>query len=384
MRINVAQWVNTELKRLEQQHRRRWVVTTEPSEHRSSGARQGREMVLFSTNDYLGLANDPRVVAGAQNALNERGMGTRSASLISGYSELHESLENELAQLKDQEAALVMSSGYQANVGLLSAIGTDETIIFSDALNHASIIDGCRLSKAQVQVYRHRDMDHLEDLLKRCSARRRVVVTDEVFSMDGHRAPLVELAALRARYGFILITDSAHSTGIYGNDGAGLCDAAGVTESVDFQVGTLSKSLGSHGGFVACSSKGRDWLLNTARAYIFSTALPVPCVGAALAAIDVMRTDPAPNRRLWTHITALTKALRRPPTGPIVPFIIGQESATMDAAAHLQASGLHVPAIRPPTVPPDTCRLRLSLSAAHTRADIERLIKALQESPAWT
>ena len=319
-----------------------------------------------------------------KKALRERGMGIRSASLISGYSELHDALENEIAQLKGQEAALVMSSGYQANVGLLSAIGTADTTIFSDALNHASVIDGCRLSKARVQIYRHRDMEHLEGLLKRCKAKRRVVVTDEVFSMDGHRAPLVQLTALRARYGFILITDSAHSTGIYGNDGAGLCDAAGVADAVDFQVGTLSKSLGSHGGFVACSSKARDWLLNTARAYIFSTALPVPCVGAALAAVKVMRTDPGPNQTLWTHITTLTKALRRPPTGPIIPIIIGQESATLEAASRLQEGGLHVPAIRPPTVPPDTCRLRLSLSAAHTKADIQHLIKALQESPAWT
>ncbi|MEE2756301.1 MAG: aminotransferase class I/II-fold pyridoxal phosphate-dependent enzyme, partial [Myxococcota bacterium] len=234
---------------------------------------------------------------------------------------------------------------------------------------------------SETKVFKHRDMNHLESLLKAESRSRKIVVTDEVFSMDGVRAPLVELAALKAKYPFILVTDSAHSTGIYGDFGSGLVNAAGVTDDVDFQVGTLSKALASHGGFVSCSERNRAWLLNSARAFIFSTALPVPNVVAATAAIEIMGNDEDVRARLWNRITELAKLMRQAPTGPIFPVIVGDEATVLKQAASLYAKGFHVPAIRPPTVPEGTCRLRITLSAAHQRSEINALYKAMVANP---
>ena len=369
-------WLETSLDALRKQNRLRSLtplhrITTIQSKS------NGGQLRLFSSNDYLGLSNHSKVIEAVETAVKNGGMGARGASLICGYAPAHEALEAKLASLKQAESALLMPSGYQANVGLLSALGCAETTIFSDALNHASIIDGCRLSRAKIQIYQHRDLEDLEQKLKACTGQKKVVVTDEVFSMDGHRAPLVQLARLRERYGFIWVTDSAHSTGIYGHQGAGLAEAAGVADQIDFQVGTLSKTFGSQGGFVACTKPAREWLLNSARSFIFSTALPTPIVAAASAAYEVMTTDSEVHIRLWDRVTQLAKALRRPPTGPIFPIIIGTESAVLAAADHLHQAGFHVPAIRPPTVADGTCRLRITVSAAHSKTDVEALLDAM-------
>ena len=367
---------------------------------------EGRTVRLFSSNDYLGLSTHREVRRALADAAREHGVGPRGAALICGFTDVHEALEDALATLKGTEAALVFPTGYQANVGLLSALGTAETTLFSDALNHASIIDGCRLARARVKVYRHRDLDDLEAQL-RATDGPKIVVTDEVFSMDGVGAPLAELAALKARYGFTLVTDSAHSTLVYGPRGAGWAAACGVADAVDFQVGTLSKAVGAHGGFVACSGRHREWLLNTGRAFIFSTALPLPLAAAARAALEVAAAEPSLRTRLWSHAERVWGALSGDPAlgtpapdasveaaansapdpdgavgldrGPIVPVILGAESTAVAASARLLEAGFHVPAIRPPTVPEGTCRLRIALSAAHAMPDVDALVTALRE-----
>ena len=373
----MKRWLDEALSRLQDENRCRTLHAIE----RIDGVqvrRGNRTLRLFSSNDYLGLSWHPQVRAAAAQAAQQFGMGPRGAALICGYTTAHEALEFELAKMKGCEAALLMPSGYQANVGLLSALGGEDATIFSDALNHASIIDGCRLSKAKVVVYAHCDLNDLEQKLKVCDSKRRIVVTDEVFSMDGDRAPLVQLANLRDRYGFIWVTDSAHSTGVYGHRGAGLPEAAGVTSEIDFQVGTLSKALGAQGGFVATSTKARDWLLNSARAFVFSTALPGPVIAAAHTALSTMTNDQGIHDDLWNRVTQLAKWLRIPPTGPIFPIILGSETRALQAATALDAAGFHVPAIRPPTVPEGTCRLRVTVSAAHASSDVSALIKALE------
>ncbi len=220
---------------------------------------EGRTIRLFSSNDYLGLSAHPAVRRALADAAERHGVGPRGAALICGFTDAHRALEETLARLKGTEAALVFPTGYQANLALLSALGTADTTLFSDALNHASIIDGCRLSRASVKIYRHRDLNHLERQLRETEGRK-IVVTDEIFSMDGVGAPMSGIAALKARYDFTLVTDSAHSTLVYGPNGAGWAAACGISDAVDFQVGTLSKAVGGHGGFVACSRAHREWL----------------------------------------------------------------------------------------------------------------------------
>jgi len=337
----------------------------------------GRTVRLFSSNDYLGLSAHPEVRRAAAEAASTHGMGPRGASLICGHTPLHDALESALASLKGTEAALLFPTGYQANVGLLSAIADEETTIFSDALNHASIIDGCRLSRAQVVVFEHNHVADLAEKLSACQSRRRVVVNEEIFSMDGDAAPLREIAQLKEEQGFTWVTDSAHSTLVYGPNGGGVAEHVGVTNLIDYQVGTMSKALGTQGGFVATSAAQRAWLLNNARSFIFSTALAVPLVAAAIAAIDAAR-DGVLKARLWAHVERLGRALGRELEGPIVPVIVGSEAKALARAAQLLNAGIHAPAIRPPTVPPNTCRIRITLSAAHSEEDLDSLIAAVR------
>lgn len=337
---------------------------------------EGRELVLFSSNDYLGLSQHPDVRAAAARAALERGMGTRGSALICGYTDQHQALEAELAALKGAESALLFPTGFQANLGVLSAIGT-EGEIFSDALNHASIIDGCRLARAVVRVYPHNDLDALASLLEASTARRKVIVTDGLFSMDGDVARLQDLVVLKNRHGAHLVVDEAHSTLLYGPTGAGLAEAAGVADQIDFQIGTLSKAIGAQGGFVACSATRRSWLLNVARSYIFSTALPAPVVAAARAALQTA-SDGVLRAQLWQRVAQLSTALNRSLVSPIVPILLYHEDAAVAASHALLEAGFHVTPIRPPTVPPGTCRLRVALSAAHSPADIDALALALQ------
>ena len=365
-----------------------------------------RALVGFAGNDYLGLAGHPDVRRAAAAAAARFGMGSRGSPLVCGHSTLHERLERELAALKGAEAAALFPSGFAANTGVLAALaGRPDAAVFSDALNHASIVDGCRLAArggADVRVFRHLDLADLERRLEGCDRPLKLVVTDSVFSMDGDLADLRGLAQLRARHGFLLMVDDAHGTLVLGGGaGGGAAQAAGVESDVDLAVGTLSKAFGAQGGFVACSALLKRLLVSRARPYIFSTALPLPSVAAALAALGVARREgPARRARLARNVRVLREALGTlAPEGalgnagagagggalewrdsPIVPVVVGSEETALSAAAGLRARGFHVPAIRPPTVAPGTCRLRVTLSAAHSEGEVRALAEALRDA----
>jgi 8-amino-7-oxononanoate synthase len=324
------------------------------------------EVVSFASNDYLGLSTHPAVVSAAQDAAGRWGAGAGSARLIVGSRPVHAELEAALAAWKDCEAALLFPTGFAANLSVLSVVGVAGVTILSDELNHASIIDGCRLARARVQVYRHRDLDHLSALLAETT--RAVVVTDTVFSMDGDVADVAALAETCARNRALLVIDEAHA--VLGPD----CDLQGVEV---LRVGTLSKFLGSLGGFVAGSRPLVELLVNRARPFIFTTA-PTPAdAAAALTALRIFRSDvgAALRGRLRAHVDRL----RPGHPSPIVPVVLGEEEAAVAAARALLAHGIHVPAIRPPTVPPGTSRLRVTLSAAHSDDQVTALLGALHE-----
>jgi 8-amino-7-oxononanoate synthase len=326
----------------------------------------GAPVVSFASNDYLGLSRHRAVVDAAHDALERYGAGSGSARLITGSRRVHDELEGELAAWKGQARALLFPTGFAANLGVLSALGGGDVTICSDELNHASIIDGCRLSRARVEVYRHGDLDHLAKLLG--DATRAVVVTDTVFSMDGDVADVEAIAATCAAHGALLVLDEAHA--VLGPD----VDVDGVDV---LRVGTLSKTLGSLGGFVAGPAPLVELLCNRARPFIFTTA-PTPAdTAAALAALRVLRSDD--GDALVARLRANVDRVRAGHPSPIIPIVLGDEDRALAASAALLATGLLVPAIRPPTVPPSTSRLRVTLSAAHTDADIDRLLVALAE-----
>lgn len=339
-------------------------------------------LINFSSNDYLGLANDPELKAIAAQAVTAHGIGSGASRLVTGDSSSHRALEKAVAQFEGTEAALVFNSGYAANVGLLSTLVGEGDVLFSDALNHASLIDGARLSRAKVVVYPHRDLAALEVLLAKHPGRRALVVTDAVFSMDGDRAPLKELAALCAQSGAALMVDEAHSTGVCGPNGAGLCEELGL--SPEIRMGTLSKALGGFGAYVACSAEVRQWLFNRARSLVFSTSLPPGVCAAGTAAIARVRRDSALRERLWTNIRFFAAGLARlglpsHTDSAIFPVVVGGPEEAVALSRKLREKGLLVKAIRPPTVPEGTSRLRFALAAGHTEEHLDRALTALQE-----
>ncbi len=338
--------------------------------------------ILFSSNDYLGLSNHPRIIQRVEDALRTYGMGPRGSPLICGYTHLHQRLEQSIATWKGTDAALLCPTGFAANLAVMAALADEHTTIFSDALNHASIIDGCTLAKrrgASLTIYSHADADHLHRLLRDLPhGRRALVVTDSVFSMDGDLAPLPQIAEVCQHHGALLVIDGAHGSFVHGPRGAGLAAAWDLTDAVDLHVGTLSKGAGALGGFIATSHEIKSLLLNLGRSYIYSTAPPIPVVAAAQAAIALISDDDGPRTRLWSHIDRLQHTLETSLHSPIVPLILGPEDKALTAADLLAKRGLDVTAIRPPTVPEGTSRLRITLSAAHTDDDISRLIDAVE------
>jgi 8-amino-7-oxononanoate synthase len=363
-----------------------WLADAPPPPPGAPAAAAGplRQLTLFSLNDYLGLATHPAVRGAWAAAGAAYGAGPRSSALVGGHTAVHAELAAALADLKGAEAALLAPTGYAANLATLgTAAAGANTAIFSDALNHASIVDGARLAAragATVHVYRHNDLAHLEELLAASPARRQVVVTDALFSMDGDYADLAGLAALRARRGFLLAVDEAHSTLVAGPRGGGAAEAAGVADAVDLHIGTLSKAIGSMGGFVACSRGWAALLANRGRAQVFSTALPVPAAAAASAALAAAAAEPWRRARVAALAERLAAAVGAPAAAsPIVPVHVGGDAAAVSAQAALLRRGFHAPAIRPPTVAPGTARLRLSLSAAHSDAEVEALGAAVRE-----
>lgn len=333
------------------------------------GSIDGRPVVVFASNDYLGLSAHPRVRAAAVDAIERYGAGAGSSRLVTGTRSLHLELEGALAHWQRSERALVFPSGFAANLAVFSVLGTEGTTIFSDALNHASIIDGCRLAKARKQVYRHRDLDHLESLL-RASAGRKIVASDVVFSMDGDIAPVAALSALCARHDALLVLDEAHA----------VLQAPSSSERCALvRVGTLSKTLGALGGWVAGSRALIELLRNRARSFMFTTALSPADTAAARAALEIATSDAGDALR--ERLRCAIGILRPGHDSPIVPFILGAERDALAAANRLVARGMYVPAIRPPSVAEGTARLRVSLSAAHSTEQVRRLKHELEQLP---
>ncbi|HEY7310423.1 MAG TPA: 8-amino-7-oxononanoate synthase [Gemmataceae bacterium] len=351
----------------------------------------GRELINFSSNDYLALAGDPRLARAAARAARLYGCGAGASALISGHLPPLRSLERTLARWEGAESALVFSSGYAANLAVISALAGRQDAVFSDAFNHASLIDGCRLSRAAIHVYRHNDLNHLADLL-RCEgrrARRRLIVSDTIFSMAGDRAPLAELLELAERFDCLLAIDEAHATGVIGERGRGITDLlkpGSWTWDRLIKVGTLSKALGTQGGFVCGSRRLIEWLVNYARPYFFSTALAPPTAAAARRAVNVVRDEPLSRQRVLCLAERLRRQLREvggrveDSCCQIVPLIVGAPREALALSRRLEEQGLLVPAIRPPSVPEGTARLRISVTAGHTDADVDQLVAALRSN----
>ncbi len=381
-------WIDDELAVLEQRGlARRLAVRSSPQAVRFT--MNGRELINFGSNDYLSLAADPRLTNAVARAIAQEGWGSGASPLVTGYASLHVQLEQRLAEMEGTEAALLFPSGFAANMGTIAALAGPGDAVFTDRKNHASLLDGCRLSRADVRVYPHGDWQRLDELLVRCgrskSYRRRLIVTDSLFSMDGDLAPLAELADLAARHGAMLMIDEAHATGVFGPAGCGVAEQLGVAGRIDVRVGTLSKALGSVGGFVAGSRALIEWLVNRARSYIFSTAAPAATAAAALAALDIVAAEPARRQLLLAQAETLRQALTAQgwnvgrSASQIIPIIVGEPLRALELSAQLRQRGLLAPAIRPPTVPEGEACLRISLTSGHTPAMLDALLSALGE-----
>ena len=346
----------------------------------------GREVLNFSSNNYLGLANHPKLAAAAKKAIDRYGAGAGASRLISGNMTLHEELEHRLAGFKGSEAALVFNSGFQANTGILSTLAGEGDAIFSDALNHASIIDGCRLSRARTFVFAHRDLDQLESALREAErCRRKLIVTESIFSMDGDEAPLADIVVLAERFGASVMVDEAHATGLFGSGGAGVVAKLGLGDRVLVQMGTLGKALGGFGAYAAGSLALREILINRCRSFIFTTALPPAVMAMAIAAIDLVQSEPERREVLWNNCRSMMNGLRSlgfeigASASPILPLLVGEAGPCMRLSERLFERGVFAQGIRPPTVPQGTSRLRITLMAAHTRDHIRRALEIFEE-----
>ncbi len=336
----------------------------------------------FCSNDYLGLANHPKLAEAAVQAIGRHGVGAGASHLVSGHHALHEALEQRLSRFMDR-ACLLFSGGYGANIGVLPALAGREDAIFADRLNHASLIDGARLSRAAVQRFRHNDLSNLEQLLAVTPARRRLIVVDGVFSMDGDMAPLPQLLALAERHDAWLYVDDAHGFGVLGEHGRGILEYFGMTSARIVHLCTLGKAAGVSGAAVFAEPTVIDWLVQSARSYIFATAAPPALAAALLASVELIEQEPWRREHLHALIAQLRAACADlpwrllPSDTPIQPLVVGENAAALALAEALRERGIWVPAIRPPTVAAGTARLRISLSAAHTREDVEQLTHAL-------
>jgi adenosylmethionine-8-amino-7-oxononanoate aminotransferase len=347
---------------------------------------RGRRLLMLASNNYLGLATHPRLCTAAARAAERHGAGSGASRLVAGDLSLHHNLERRLALFKHAAAALLFTSGYHANIGVIPALVGSEDRIFSDELNHASLIDGCRLSRAPVSVYPHRDVAALARLLAAPPrGRRRLIVTDAVFSMDGDLAPLAEMVELAERFDAWVMIDEAHATGVFGPTGAGLAEALGLASRIQVRMGTLGKALGGFGAYVVGSGELIDLLVNRARSFIYTTALPPATVGAGIAALDVLATEPERREALWARVRQLraglvTAGFRVAGESHIVPLVVGDNAAAVTIAGAALDRGVFVRAIRPPTVPVGTARLRLTPMAIHTPSQIDFAIAALTEA----
>jgi 8-amino-7-oxononanoate synthase len=383
--LTFEQQLAAQLESLKQagQHRRSRLVLPRP------GGRcriDTRDCWNFAGNDYLGLSDHPSLLTAAEAAISQAGLGARASVLVSGYTPWHAELSARLACLKQTPSALLFPSGYAANVGTLCALAGPDDLILCDRLNHASLIDGCRLSRARFQVFPHADAAACRRILsQRTGARRTFIVTESVFSMDGDHAPLAELLQIADAFDAQLVVDEAHATGVFGETGAGLVSALNLPHDRVISIGTLSKALGLQGGFVCGSPLLIDWLWNAARTHMFSTGLSLPVCAAGCAAIELIQTEPERREWLARASAQVISALRADgwnipaaAVGPVVPVIIGSEAHTMQLARQLEEQGILVAGIRPPTVPKGTSRLRISLSYAVRDGGIDALLQAFR------
>jgi len=344
----------------------------------------GAMLANFASNDYLSLAGDPRLRGAAHRAIDEYGVGAGASPLVCGHSQLHDEAERHFARFVGLPRALLFSSGYAANLGILAALGGRDSEVFSDALNHACLIDGARLSRAQVTPYRHADLADLEAKLAASRASERIVATDAVFSMDGDLAPLPTILDLCERYDAWLVVDDAHGIGVMGARGRGSLEHFGLASPRIVLMATLGKALGGYGAFAAGEPEAIEWLLQRARTYIYSTALPPMAAAVALEAMRIVETEPGRLVALRARIAELRAALHgmgleSGSQSAVHPIVLGANGDALFASSRLRERGFLVPAIRPPTVPPGTARLRLSVAAGHTAGDIEGLAAALAE-----
>lgn len=382
--------IGAELRGLTEANLRRGLRTVEGMQGPTM-RHGGRTLINFSSNNYLGLAGFPAIIEASVEAARTAGASGAASPLISGHMSAHEELARTLAAFKRKEAALVFGSGFLANLGLITALAGEGDAVFSDALNHASIVDGCRLSRAQVHIYPHRNVNYLEDALKKASsARRKLIVTDGVFSMDGDLAPLPGICELARKYGAMLVVDDAHGTGVIGEGGRGSTAYFGAEDGVSVSMGTLGKALASYGAFACADSEVVDYLVNKARPYIYSTSPPPAVAAASRAAVRVAQGAEGERRRenLANLCARFRAGLRyigirvgEPPPGaeiPIFPVIIKDTEKTLALAEYLMEAGVYLLAIRPPTVPEGTSRLRATLMATHTEAQIDRTLDALE------
>ena len=372
-------WIADELDTLSGQGLLRELQTRESPPVAGMVQLDGVALVNFGSNDYLGLAADERLIDAVKHCSGQHGWGAGGSSLVNGRGTLHRRLEQEIARFKKTEAALLFPTGFAANVGAVtSLVGRGDTV-FSDELNHASLIDGCRLSGASIHVYRHHDTSHLAELLQAASgAGRRLIVTDSVFSMNGDVAPLDALAELAEQYEAMLLVDEAHACGVLGHCGRGACEQLAVESRVDLQVGTLSKAFGSLGGYITGSDELIQWICNRARTYMFSTAQPEAISAASLAALEIVQADAPRRLRVVESASRLRQILNglgfntAGSSTQIIPLIVGDNDRAVAMSRELRNRGFYVPAIRPPAVPNHLARLRISLSSEHTEDQLQR------------
>lgn len=343
----------------------------------------GKRCILLSSNNYLGLTQHPELTAAAREAINLWGTGSGGSRLITGNFRLHEELEETIAAFKSTESAILFNTGYMANLGAITALTGQADVIFSDELNHASIIDGCRLSRAKTIIYPHKNAGALEKLLQQAAGhRRRLIVTDGVFSMDGDLAPLPRLVELAEKYNALLMVDDAHATGVLGPRGAGTASHFGLEGRIPVQMGTLSKAIGSVGGYIAGSRDLIDYLGNKARSFIFSTALPPAAIAAALAAFKVIQENPGLREALHHNARYFRSGLKQAgfnilaEESPVIPVLTGDTEKTVQMARLLFSMGVFAPGIRPPTVPPGTGRVRVTVMATHSGDDLDMALDA--------
>ncbi|MFH2011502.1 MAG: 8-amino-7-oxononanoate synthase [Pseudomonadota bacterium] len=351
----------------------------------------GHEVILLSSNNYLGLISHPKLKEAAASALSQYGTGAGASRLISGNMEVHEELEEKIAKFKGCQSAIVFPTGYMANIGTISSLVSKGDLVLSDELNHASIIDGCRLSGAEIRVYPHKDVKELKKILSQDKAslpnnthKRRLIITDGVFSMEGDITPLPEILVVATEEGALVMVDDAHATGVLGKDGKGTAEHFALEDENLIQMGTFSKALGSMGGFIAGQKVIIEYLRNKARSFIFSTALPPSVCASSIAAIDILDSEPWIRTNLWRNIARLGKGLKdlgyntMGSQTQIIPVFIGETSLTMEFAEAIFKKGVYSPGIRPPTVPEGKSRIRISLMASHTDEQIDKVLSVFE------